>query len=115
VALIVEKEEGLVFRNRAAERAAELALPEIRFVTPSAVVEEVVGVENAVAEEFEAAAVDDVGARLDLQVDDAAERAAELGRVGARLQLELVERVDAREQHDRLQPRLVVVDAVEHV
>src|SRR5205807_5142143 len=77
VALIVEKEEGFVFRDRAAERAAELALPEIGFVTPRAVVEEVVGVENAVAEELEAAAVDDVGARLDLQVDDAAERAAE--------------------------------------
>ena len=56
-----------------------------------------------------------VGARLDLKVHDATERAAELGRIRARLQLELVERVDAREEHDGLQPRLVVVDAVEHV
>ena len=65
--------------------------------------------------ELEPAAVQTVGARLDLQVDDAAERPAELGRVGGGLHLELVERVDAREDDDRLQPGLVVVDAVEHV
>ena len=65
--------------------------------------------------EFEQAAAQRVRARLELNVDDAAERPAELGRVGARLQLELVERVDAREDDDGLEPGLVVVDAVEHV
>ena len=55
-----------------------------------------------------------VRARLDLQVDHAAERPPELGRVGRRLHLELVERVDAREDYDGLEPGLVVVHAVEH-
>ena len=99
----------------AAERAAELVLLEVRLGAAGAVVEEVVRVERVVAVELEAAAVQRVRARLDLQVDDAAERPAELGRVGAGLHLELVERVDAREDDDRLQPGLVVVDAVEHV
>ena len=56
-----------------------------------------------------------VAPRLDLQVDHAAHGAPELGGVGAGLQLELVEGVHAREDHDRLQPGLVVVDAVEQV
>ena len=90
-------------------------LAEVGLVAAGAVVEEVVGVEHAVAQELEAAAVHRIGARLDLQVHDAAERVAELRRVRARLELELVERVDAREEHHRLQPRLVVVHAVEHV
>src|SRR5206468_10034575 len=36
-------------------------------------------------------------------------------RVRAGLQLELVESIHAREDHHRLEPGLVVVDAVEHV
>ena len=96
--------------------AAELVLREVGLrAAVGPVVEPVVGVELVVAQELEDAAVELVRAGLDLQVHDAAERAAELGRVGARLQLELVERVDAREDHDGLEPGLVVVDAVEHV
>ncbi len=56
-----------------------------------------------------------VRSRLDLQVDDAAERPAEFGRVGAGLQFELVERVDAGEHDNGLQPGFVVVDTVQHV
>ena len=101
VPLVVGEEERPVPEQRAAERAAELVLLEVRLGAAGAVVEEVVGVERVVAVELEAAAVRDVGARLDLQVHDAAERAAELGRVGRGLQLELVERVDARERSPR--------------
>ena len=52
------------------------------------------------AQETEGAAAELVRPRLGLEVDDAAQRPAELGGVGARLELELVERVDAREDHD---------------
>ena len=83
MALVVAEEERLVLEHRAAEGAAELVLLEVRLGAAGAVVEEVVGVEGVVAEELEGAAVELVGARLDLQVDDAAERAAELRRVGA--------------------------------
>ncbi len=113
--LVVEEEERLVLDDRAAVGAAEHMLAEGRLLASGAVVEEVVRVEPVVAQELERAAVVGVRSRLDLQVDDAAERVAEFGGVRARLHLELVERVDAREEHDRLQPRLVVVDAVEHV
>jgi hypothetical protein len=78
VALVIEEVERLVFDDRAAHCAAELMLAEIGLRPSGAVVEEVVGVERVVAEEFEDAAVRLVGARLDLQVDDAAERMAEL-------------------------------------
>ena len=71
--------------------------------------------ERIVAQELVAAAVVRVRPRFDLQVDDAAERPPELRGVRAGLELELVERLDARIDDHRLQPRLVVVDAVEHV
>ncbi len=115
VTLIVTKEERLVLEDRAAQGAAELILFEVRLGPARAVVEEVVGIERVVPHELEGAAAQLVGPRLDLQVHDAAERAAELRGVGRGLHLELVERVDAREDDDRLQPGLVVVHAVEHV
>src|SRR5205085_6927238 len=105
VALVVPEEEGLVLEDGAAEGAAKLVLLEVRLLATGAVVEKVVGVECVVAVELEAAAAQRVRAGLDLQVDDTAERAAEFRRVGGGLQLELVERVDAREDDDRLQPR----------
>ena len=113
--LIVTKEERLVLEDRAAQSATELVLLEVRFGAAGAVVEKVIGVERVVAVELESAAAHPVGAGLDLQVDDAAERPAELGRIGRSLELELIERVDAREDDDGLQPRFVVVDAVKHV
>ena len=115
VALVVEEVERLVLDDRAADRAAVLVLAEVGLRPAGEIVEVVVLVELRVAQELEAAPVHGVGARLDLQVHDAAQRAAELGRVGAGLQLELVERVDAGKQDHRLQPGLVVVHAVEHV
>ena len=115
VPLEVAEEERAIVDQRAAERAAVLVLAEIGLRASRTIVEEVVRVERVDAQEFEAAAVGRVGARFDLQVHDTAERAAELGRICARLQLELVERIDAREDHYGLQPRLVVVDAVEHI
>ena len=81
---------------------------------PARLLKKLLASKRVVAKELERAAAQLVGARLDLQVDDAAERAAEFRRIGRGLQLELVERVDAREDDDRLQPGLVVVDAVEH-
>ncbi len=114
-ALVVGEEERLVLDDRPAEGGAELVLREVRLRAAGLVQEEVVRIEAIVAQELEHAAVEVVRARLDLQVHDAAERLTELGRVGAGLDLELLERVDAREDHDRLQPGLVVVDAVEHV
>ena len=114
VPLVVGEKEGPIAEQRTTERAAELVLLEVRLGAAGAVVEEVVGVERVVAVELESAPAHDVGARLDLQIHHAAERAAELGRVGRGLQLELVEGVHTREDHHRLQPRLVVVDAVEH-
>ena len=112
-ALVVREEEGPVLPEGAAQGSSELMLAERGPGDPGPVVEEVVGVERVVTQETERAAVELVGARPDLQVDDAAQRLSELGGVGARLQLELVEGVDAREHHHRLEPALVVVDAVE--
>ena len=56
VALIVGEEERPVAEERAAQRAAELVLLEVRLGAARAVVEEVVGVERVVAVELEAAA-----------------------------------------------------------
>src|SRR5207247_1956269 len=113
--LVVAEEKRLARDDGATERAAELMLAEIGLVAARPVVEEVVRVERVVPQEFEAVAVELVGARLDLDVHDAAERMAELRGIGAGLQLELVQRLDAREDDDGLKPRFVVVDAVEHV
>src|SRR5262249_46622121 len=112
VALIVDEKERPVLRDRAAAGPAELMLTEIGLRTTRAVVEEVVRVERIVTQELEAASVQVVGPGLDLDVHHAAERAAELGRIRAGLQLELVERIDARKEDDRLQPGLVIIDAV---
>ncbi len=70
---VTREEERPVRRDRTADGAAELVAPEIRLV---AGVEIVLRVERVVAVELERAAREPVGARLDLQVDDAAERAA---------------------------------------
>ena len=114
-ALVVAEEERLVLEHRAAEGAAELILREIGLGTVRAVVEEVVRVEGIVAVELEAAAVQLVRTGLDLQVDYATQRAAEFRGIGGGLELELVQGIDARKDHDGLEPGLVVVDAIEHV
>src|SRR5262249_51886416 len=111
--LIIAKEKHLVVADGPAPRAAELVLPGWRFWPPVFVVEKVVGVERVVAQEFEGAAVKSVLARFDLDVDDAAARPPELGGVGAGLDFELFERVYAGEDDDRVQPRFIVVHAVE--
>jgi hypothetical protein len=66
-------------------------LAELRLLASGPVVEEVVRVERIVPKELERAPFERIRSRLDLQVDDAAERPAEFSRVGAGLQLELVE------------------------
>ena len=113
-ALVVAEKERLVLEHRSAEGAAELILREVGLGTVRAVVEEVVRIEGIVAVELESAAAKLIAAGLDLQVNDATERAAELCGVGRGLQLEFVERVDARKDDHGLEPRFVVVDAIEH-
>ena len=54
-----------------------------------------------------------VCARLDLNIDDAAVGAAEFRGIGAGLNLEFLDRIHAREDDDRIQIQLVIVDAVE--
>ena len=56
--LVVAEEERLVLDQRAAERATELVLREVRFGAAGAVVEKVVRIERVVAVELEAAAVE---------------------------------------------------------
>src|SRR5207247_3141718 len=103
-ALVVHNEEGLALYDRAAQGSPELVLAELGLRPPCPVVEPVVGVQSVVAQELEGAPVELVAARLDLEVDHSAHGASELGREGAGLQLELVEGVQAREDHHRLQP-----------
>ena len=86
---------------------------EVRPGTPGTVVEPVVGVEAAVAQELESGAAKHVGAGPGLQAHDGAKRPAELRRIDAGLHLQLVQRLDAWEHGHRVDPHLVVVEAVE--
>ena len=115
IALIAAEEEGLRPQHGPAERAAKLMLAEVGRFAAGALVEKVVGVERVVAEELVGVALEGVRPGFDLDVHDAAERSAELRRIGAGLQLELVQRIDGGEDDDGLQPRFVVVDAVQDV
>ena len=85
------------------------------FFRPARLLNQLLASKASLRVELEHAAVVLVRPALELQVDDAAQRSAELGGVRARLELELLERVDAREDDHGLEPGLVVVDAVEHV
>src|SRR5206468_3630717 len=80
-ALVIDKEEGAVVADGAAESGAELVLAEGGLAAAELVVEPIVGVQAIVAEEFEGAAVERVAPGLDLDVDDAAGGTPELRRI----------------------------------
>src|SRR6185369_1738038 len=63
IAFVAEKEEELVFDDRAPKRAAKLIQPQRSFL-PDDIVEEVCCVERVVAEVFEQRTVKSVAARL---------------------------------------------------
>ena len=100
--------------QRAAERAAELIAAVVRLHRVRRL-KEVPRVQRLVAEELEAAAVKRVRAGLGRQVDDAAVEAAELGGRAVALDLELLNRVDDREERDLAGLRLQHRDAVEQI
>src|SRR5215472_4079785 len=95
-ALIVDKEEGLVFANRYAEGAAEIVTLQGGDTLAVGVVEPGVGVHHGVSEELVSAAVELVGAGARDDVDDGADCKTVLGGEVGLLDLELLDRVDRR-------------------
>ena len=77
--LIIAEDEQLVLDDRAARRGAELILHERPARLARLVVGPAVGVQIFVLQDFEKAAVQLVGARLQVDVDHGAGRAAILG------------------------------------
>src|SRR5579859_5453890 len=82
-------------KDGAAKGVAEIVIPKRLFFHASLVVEEGVGVENVVANEFVSVAMKFAGTRLGDHIDLAAAAAAVLRIIGASLQLELCQSVHA--------------------
>ena len=88
--LHVEKKEGFVFDDGAADGAAVLVLAEVAARNAAGVIEERVGVEFIIAEEFPDIAVELVGAAFDRGVDDGSGGGSELSGIGAGLNTEFL-------------------------
>ena len=99
--------------DRAAQCPAKLILAEGRFGAAELVIEQIVGVELVIAQELEPAAVQLIGAGLDLDVHDAAVGPAELGGIRAGLNLEFFNGVYIGKDDYGVQVQFVVVDAIE--
>ncbi len=93
-AFIVTEQEPLVLLERTSQRAAELVSAKRR---NRALVEEVAGVEIAVAEKLEQRTVQLVGARLSNHADLSARAFSVLGAVGVGERIELADGVDAQQ------------------
>ena len=110
-ALIPAEEENPVLGDRAADGAAELVAPQ-RVLRQR---EGVLGIEAAVADELEEAAVDIVGARLGDDVDDGGGVVAVARGERARLDLEFLEGIRERHRQIEVGAGVVVVGAVHDV
>ena len=116
VLIVGEEEERLVALDRSAERSAELVLAEVLVLGAVRVLAE----QRAVAAEIEGGALVPVGAALGHHVDEAADRAAELGRGAVGDDLELLHRLEADDVLGPLtaallaEERVVGVGAVDH-
>ena len=98
IALIGGEEKDAVSNDRAADVGAPLVLDERRRPDAAGVVEEGVGIENLVPQEFVGGAMKFVAAGLRGHVDDAAREAAELSTKVVGLNLEFLHRVLGRDQ-----------------
>src|SRR5262249_30806725 len=112
--LIVHEEERAIADERPAERPARL-VPAIVRLDGIHRLEEVPRVERFIPEELESCPVPCVGAALRRQVDDAAVEAAEFGGRTVALDLELLNRVDDREERNLTRLGLQDRDAVEQI
>ena len=97
--------------HRPTERESELVITERR-ESGTLGVEKIPRVHGGVAQEFEQAAVEFIGARLRNHIDHRAGIAAELGAIKVGLHLELADRFDRRAQDDGDSEALIVVDSV---
>ena len=99
-ALVVREEEGLVRPNRAAHGPSELVHAKWRNGPAGALVEELVGVELAVAQKLEQSAVELVGSAPRGNVHHASAAAAPLRREAVGLHLELLRRLHGGNRRD---------------
>jgi hypothetical protein len=111
---VAHEEKAAIPGERAAQRAAELVLPQ-RWHRRVLRIEEVVGVEGVVAVELEQAASKRVGARPGRDVDQRRRLAAELRRVHRLLYLELLDRVDRRIDDEVVEQLVGHLRAVEQI
>src|ERR1022692_871821 len=88
---VVAEEEQFVFRDRTAEGAAKLISAERSDI---ALIEEIPGIERAVAEEFKNGSVEPIAAGLSDDRDLRAGSLAVFGRVGSAQDIELPHGID---------------------
>ena len=111
--LVIDEEERPVATERAAQDAAELVPAEVGLGGGRR--KDIARVQPFVAEEVERGSMEDVGAGLRRQVDDATVEPAELGRRAVRFDLEFLDGVDDREERDLARLRLHHRDAIEQI
>ena len=112
LAFVGRQKERLVLADRAGEYAAELVPPQ-DVLGKWLGAEVAAGVEFVIAQEFPQAAMEPVGARAQLQIGIGAGIAAVLRRVVATLHLELLERIEHREQRNVVAPVVYQGDAID--
>ena len=112
--LIIGKDERPVLHEGAAEHAAVLIPPIVRFHR-IALLEVVPGVQALVAKKLEHVAVNGIGARLRREIDHAAIEPPELGCRAVALDLELLDGVDDRIVRELPRLGLEHGDAVEEI
>jgi hypothetical protein len=111
---VAHEEKAAIPGERAAQRAAELVLPQ-RWHRRVLRIEEVVGVEGVVAVELEQAASKRVGARPGRDVDQRRRLAAEFRGIHRLLDLELLDRVDRGIDHQVVEQLVGDLSAVQQI
>ena len=102
IAFVVKEPEGLILLDRPSGLRPKLVLLKLGLLYACFVIEEIVGVENVVAEEFPRTAVNRIRSRLRGDVDVGAGSRTEFSGSDVGLDLEFRNRINRRAERHRL-------------